>query len=171
MAGLIFTLFLVSAVFTTLNGASTLLINNNNNNNNNNDKDNDNDNKYKTGNCVCTENHDPVCGHDGMTYSNECFAECENQLVECKGECPCQKVSLWNIQMEFYKFESEILVFWRLGSLGWGHNLHLILRGFNVTNSDRISSYIFFGKSNDLTTNLQHLRLEFCDILSIQVNI
>jgi len=41
--------------------------------------------------CVCTREFDPVCGEDGMDYSNKCMAECEGVVVECEGRCPCPK--------------------------------------------------------------------------------
>jgi hypothetical protein len=28
--------------------------------------------------CLCPERYDPVCGRDGITYPNICFAECKN---------------------------------------------------------------------------------------------
>lgn len=39
---------------------------------------------------VCIEIFDPVCGVNGMTYSNICFAELEGIGVACSGECPCE---------------------------------------------------------------------------------
>ncbi len=36
---------------------------------------------------VCTLQHDPVCGTDGMTYSNSCFAEGAGTTVKHDGMC------------------------------------------------------------------------------------
>lgn len=46
-----------------------------------------------TGQCrerpdMCTEEFDPVCGCDGETYSNDCFAAREGVNVRSQGECP-----------------------------------------------------------------------------------
>ena len=37
--------------------------------------------------CLCTEEWDPVCGVDGNTYSNTCYATCEYIVVAYEGEC------------------------------------------------------------------------------------
>ena len=39
---------------------------------------------------VCTTIFEPVCGVDGLTYSNSCFAGLENVEIACIGECPCE---------------------------------------------------------------------------------
>ena len=51
---------------------------------------------YKECPSICTAEYDPVCGSDGLTYSNGCNLEVKkcmenpNLQVSSKGECPSQ---------------------------------------------------------------------------------
>ena len=42
--------------------------------------------------CICTQQWDPVCGIDGNTYSNACYATCEYVVIHYEGACINQQV-------------------------------------------------------------------------------
>ncbi len=50
--------------------------------------------KEETG--ACTTQYDPVCGKDGKTYSNECFARMAGVEVAQKGICPSSNQQIQN---------------------------------------------------------------------------
>ena len=52
--------------------------------------------------CVCPEVYDPVCGADGNSYQNSCYAECENVEYYLNGEMdntnPCNPMECFDGQ-------------------------------------------------------------------------
>ena len=46
-----------------------------------------------TSDCMCTEEYDPVCGADGITYGNFCFSTCENIEISYFGACIEQPIT------------------------------------------------------------------------------
>merc|ERR1712045_1067732 len=49
--------------------------------------------------CICTEQYEPVCSQDGITYGNQCKASCNNAAIACDGQCPCLSVQETRIRL------------------------------------------------------------------------
>jgi len=47
----------------------------------------------------CINRNRPVCGSNGRTYKNKCFARADSVDIQCQGECPCP-----------IKFEEKIVI-------------------------------------------------------------
>jgi hypothetical protein len=45
--------------------------------------------------CVCPEYYQPVCGENGVTYDNPCFAECEGQEIAYPAPCTANESTGW----------------------------------------------------------------------------
>lgn len=41
--------------------------------------------------CRCPDVYEPICGNNGETYQNACYAGCKAVTVDCLGKCPCLK--------------------------------------------------------------------------------
>ena len=39
---------------------------------------------------MCPGNYDPICGIEGKTYYNTCYAQQANVSIACEGSCPCK---------------------------------------------------------------------------------
>lgn len=37
----------------------------------------------------CSDQYSPVCGTNGVTYSNTCYANKAKATIACQGTCPC----------------------------------------------------------------------------------
>ena len=42
---------------------------------------------------TCPSIFKPICGSDGLSYTNSCYAEAVGVGIACDGKCPCKKIT------------------------------------------------------------------------------
>ena len=53
-------------------------------------------------NCICPMVYSPVCGADGETYSNACFASCEAVEIVSEGVCEIEPKGCYDEEKKYY---------------------------------------------------------------------